>query len=113
MLLSQDQLQLSEEFDFYLTASTFDICDFSNVSSLCSELRLKRIKRVAFRCELIAVLRVEKLWVSPVKVITQVIIRDVCEVEKFKQLNWLFVLFHHVVVDAVLFCDWVLSGSVV
>ena len=111
ILLGEDELELSQELDFDLAAATFDVSDLSNVSCIRDKLGLVAIQRVPPRRVLVTVLGVEKLRVSLIEVISQVVLRDVRKVQKFQQLNWL--LLDQVVFDAEFLGDWVLRARIV
>ena len=110
LLLVEDEAQLVNEFDLNAMV-VFDPGDMGNVASLCRELWLVRIKRVPLGRVLVTMLRVKELGIPLVEVIFEVIICNICEVQKVVQLGWL--LPHGVEIDADLLGDWVLSTCIV
>ena len=110
LLLVQNQPQLVDEFDLDAMV-VLDPGYVSHVSRLSCELRLIFIQGVSSGSVLVAVLGVEELGKPLVKVIFQVVVRDVGKVQEIVQFGRL--LQHVVEVDADLLGDWVLSTRVV
>lgn len=79
LLLVQNQPELVDEFDFNAMV-VLDPSYVGHVARLSGKLRLVFIERVSSRCVLVAVLGVEELGKPLVKVVFQVVVRDVGEV---------------------------------
>ena len=110
LLLVQNQSQLVDELDFNAMI-VLDPGYVSHVSRLSCELRLVFIQRVSSGSVLVTVLGVEELGKPLVKVVFQIVVRDVSEVQEVIQFGRL--LQHVVEIDADLLGDWVLSTRVV
>lgn len=80
MLLLEDQLELVNELDFDpvpIVPNEGDVCD---IARLCGKLGLLGIQRIPFRCQLVAVLRVEELWVALIEIMHDEVISNVGKV---------------------------------
>lgn len=110
ILLPQNYLQLLNEFDLDAVLVPNEGQD-SRVASLSGELGLVRVEWIPFRRELVAVLRIEELWVPIIKIVDGVRLRDVREVEEVEEICRL--LRDRVKVETSLDSDWVLRTRIV